>query len=166
VTEEAALIKKSIVGYKCQFTLMSFDPWSNNDSTDQQTWGYNDFDDDMATDSVATIVSQASSSQVIKKSRAQRKSYGSGIEAKRTAFMKNYDTSRSPILLLLRQCGIPDTKSNFLALIQNAVLDCPENERPTHPSRSRKRVKGGLVQWMDMNAEFIQEYILRTYFTQ
>jgi hypothetical protein len=85
---------------------------------------------------------------------------GTGIEAQRTATLRNYDTSRSLILLLLRRYDISDSNENLRALIRHVLLNCPENERPNGPSRSQNRVKLGLVQWLDTNVELVQQWLL------
>jgi hypothetical protein len=142
---------------------MEFEPFEDSYFGEEGTVDYNDGEDLMETNSVATAISDARSRRVTGEPLRQRVPYGTGIEAQRTAVIANYDISRSPILSLLRIYDISDDMKSLLTLIKHVLLSYPEGERPNPPSRTQRRMKRGLVQWLDIHGALIQRCPLNIY---
>jgi hypothetical protein len=163
---DASSQKKSAFLSSISFTTM-LSGWSDdNNSNDSDDWQYFDCDDLPATESLPISRSQTNSCQITLGKLQQRRLYGTGIDAMRTAKIRDYDTSKSCILQLLEQQRFIIAKVGLLKLINNALLSCPVNERPNGPSRSQKRLKAGLVQWLDMNSMFMEQYIMNNLATE
>jgi hypothetical protein len=149
------------------FTAMSSDLCDENEWIDVESWEFTIIEDANATEpetepEIETIIApirQSSSLRTAKHANKPRKNYGTGIDAKRTSSTRRYPAAQSRVLRLLAQYGFPTLKADLLQLINDALKNCPENERPQKPSRSQKRVKNGLVQWMDINEQLMEQYI-------
>jgi hypothetical protein len=85
--------------------------------------------------------------------------YGHGLDARRTAKYRCYPISESPVMRSLLQHPDAVTRQGMMTLIDSCLATCPPDRRPNPPTRSQKRVKGGLVSWMDENASFVMHYI-------
>jgi hypothetical protein len=87
-----------------------------------------------------------------------RVAYGHGRDAKRTARYRRYPIEKSFIVRRLQTSTNPVTKRALLNLIEAALSSWPECLRPAPPTRTQRRVIGGLVAWADQNASLLMHY--------
>jgi hypothetical protein len=80
----------------------------------------------------------------------RRRNYGSGPEAARTSEFRSYDISQSKSYKWLQDGLGYVSKEMLIHFIQTILTACPEASRPPSPSRTQRRVKNGLVQWLDV----------------
>jgi hypothetical protein len=93
------------------------------------------------------------------KSMVQRRPYGQGRDAHLTARYRGYRVGDSAICSRLQRFMSPLTKRIMLNLIEGALANCPEDIRPRPPTRTQKRVLGGLIAWTEDNASFLMRYM-------
>jgi hypothetical protein len=92
-------------------------------------------------------------------SQTTRPPYGYGVEAQRSAPYRAYPMSRSPVLHLLRGSYDTITKEMLLRIIHASLRRCPESARPSPPTRAQRRMKAGLVSWLDENSTFMMCFL-------
>jgi hypothetical protein len=85
--------------------------------------------------------------------------YGKGKDARRTAKYIRYPISLSPVFLYLQARHIRITKIGLTELVMRLLEIIPPEQRPHGPTRNQKRVKGGLLYWLDHNARLIFPYL-------
>jgi hypothetical protein len=66
---------------------------------------------------------------------------------------------RSPVLRFLRDSYGTVTKEMLLNMISASLRRCPESARPLPPTRAQRRMKAGLVSWLDENATFMMCFL-------
>jgi hypothetical protein len=91
--------------------------------------------------------------------RRVRKKYGQGIDAKRTAVFRNYQPRQVFVLQLIHELFPVVTRQVLMELIVNALARFPLSMRPRQPTRAQKRVKAGLLAWIDENQSFMTWYL-------
>jgi hypothetical protein len=85
--------------------------------------------------------------------------YGKGPDAQRTAKYRCYPIRESPVIRQLLHHPGAVSKRWMMQLIDICLASSPPGKRPTPPTRSQKRAKGGLVSWIDENAGFVMHYV-------
>jgi hypothetical protein len=85
--------------------------------------------------------------------------YGKGKEARQTAKYIRYPMALSPIAFYLQARQIEITKIGLTQLIVRLLAIIPLEQRPHGPTRNQKRVKGGLLYWLDHNASVLFPYL-------
>jgi hypothetical protein len=93
-----------------------------------------------------------------RKVHSLRKSYGLGIDARRTAVYRCHNVEDSPMYHFLENRFQVVSNAVLLALANAVVENSPAWSRPRPPTRSEKRVKAGLVLWMIRNSPHVMEY--------
>jgi hypothetical protein len=93
-----------------------------------------------------------------------RERWGHGQEARLTAHYRRYEVGRSPIYRILQHQFPMVTAKGMCELIECIIASCPEEQRPRGPSRSQRRVKGGLVCWLDAHSAIAAKVLTRTQF--
>jgi hypothetical protein len=88
-----------------------------------------------------------------------RQPWGHGRDALRCMRFRNYPAAASPIFHCLSQGKSEITKPTLQTFIDLCIASCPEDMRPKPPTRSQKRVKAGLVYWLDENALCVMRYL-------
>jgi hypothetical protein len=88
-----------------------------------------------------------------------RKKYGQGIDAKRTEIFRRYPTADSYILHQIGKRFKRVTRQVLLDLIDGALASHAQRVPLEPPTRNQKRVKAGLVAWIDDNAAFMHRYL-------
>jgi hypothetical protein len=88
-----------------------------------------------------------------------RRRYGDGIDAKRTEQYRAYPADRSIIVPEIARLFGKVTKGLLLRVIEDSLRLCPEDRRPVAPTRSQKRMKAGLVAWIDENRPLVMAYL-------
>jgi hypothetical protein len=87
---------------------------------------------------------------------------GTGREyAKIPKWIRSYDLETSPVYRQLRIHNSTsmisvDVLKDLIIAIQTSS---PENNRPTPPTRAKKRLKKGLIVWLDQNAVAVFKYL-------
>jgi hypothetical protein len=84
--------------------------------------------------------------------------YGTGIDAKKTAFYRSYDVDNSPVLRYLRMRYQVDM-ALMMRLINAVIEDVPMNHTPMKPSRNEKRSRHGLVFWLDRHRPLVFQFL-------
>jgi hypothetical protein len=92
-------------------------------------------------------------------SHSGRQPYGHGLEARRSAPYRSYPMCRSPVLHFLHLSYGTVTKEMLLNMIRTSLRRCPESARPAPPTRAQRRMKAGLVAWLDENATFMMCFL-------
>jgi hypothetical protein len=87
----------------------------DGDFDDDDCWPDGDFGFFMGTESMADPIPEASSPQVTCVSTRRRTPYGTGIDARRTADTRNYNTSNNQILQPLYRLRFPITNVDLLS---------------------------------------------------
>jgi hypothetical protein len=96
-----------------------------------------------------------------KRSKKSNTPYGKGLEARRAAPYHHYDTLHSPSFLCLHAIYKEVTRSK-LAEVSKAILETtPHGIHLTPLPRHQRRVKGGMLRWLDDNLGALHSYILR-----
>jgi hypothetical protein len=85
--------------------------------------------------------------------------YGKGKEARQTAKYNQYPIVLSPTASYLQARQIEITKIGLTQLIVRLLDIIPPERRPHKPTRNQKRVKGGLLYWLDHNASVLFPYL-------
>jgi hypothetical protein len=93
------------------------------------------------------------------RTQRQRRQYGHGIDAQRTAPFRRYPMERSPIYRHLRQTSGIVTKELLMSVVTGVLRQSPPDHTPPQPTRSQKRAKAGLVAWLDDNSPFVLSYL-------
>jgi hypothetical protein len=88
----------------------------------------------------------------------QRREYGTGPDAKRTAQYRHYRVDQSPVLQEVK-CNCRCDKVFLMRLITAVLNDCSVNSQPPKPTRSEKRCRGGLVHWLDSHRGLVSEFL-------
>jgi hypothetical protein len=88
-----------------------------------------------------------------------RHPWGYGRDAMRCARFRNYPVVASPIFRYLSQGNEEITKASLQRLIDLCIASCPKDLCPKPPTRSQKRVKAGLVYWLDKNSICVMKYL-------
>jgi hypothetical protein len=97
-----------------------------------------------------------------KPSKKSSAPYGRGIEALRAAQYHHYDTLHSPSFLCLHVIYKEVTRSKLIEVSKAILETTPQGIRLTPLSRHQRRVKGGMLRWLDDNLDALHSYILRT----
>jgi hypothetical protein len=85
--------------------------------------------------------------------------WGKGIDSRKAFEFRRYDISQSPALTYLN-CSYNEVTRHMLShLIDTVITRSPSRERPTPPGRNMRRVKNGLVMWLDQHIEFVARYL-------
>jgi hypothetical protein len=92
-------------------------------------------------------------------SHPKRCPWGKGTDSLKTSQFRAYDISQSPALTYLKWSYNEITKGVLLHLIDAVVMQMPLQERPDPPGRNMKRVKRGLVMWLDQHIELVVLYL-------
>jgi hypothetical protein len=96
-------------------------------------------------------------------SASPRRAYGQGIDAQRTAIFRHSQMRNTILLEYLRRLFPVITFQVLNDLIVGALANCSEGTGPKRPTRTQRRVKGGLLAWMDYNSAFMYWYLRRRY---
>jgi hypothetical protein len=88
-----------------------------------------------------------------------RKPYGQGIDARRTSVYRQCKVSQSMIYQFLQHHYGSISHAFLLELVGSIINSCPEWQRPIPPSRSAKRIKAGVVAWMESNVTYVLSYV-------
>jgi hypothetical protein len=88
-----------------------------------------------------------------------RHPWGYGRDAMRCARFRSYPITISPIFRYLSQGNEEITKASLQRLIDLCIASCPNDLCLKPPTRSQKRVKAGLVYWLDKNATCVMKYL-------
>jgi hypothetical protein len=91
----------------------------------------------------------------------QRARYGTGIDARRTAPFHGYPIEHSELYQFLKGARGEVTKNFLLRLVTVVVDSAPPGSGLTAPGRTLKRIKCGLVCWLDENAPLAWAYLRR-----
>jgi hypothetical protein len=83
--------------------------------------------------------------------RRRRRAHGLGVDARRTARYRAYPIEESVIHRHLQEVHGIVTIEMLQSLITILIDRCPPWARPPAPTRNQRRVKGGLVAWLDAN---------------
>jgi hypothetical protein len=94
-----------------------------------------------------------------KRIRRSRKPYGYGVDARRTAKFRKHNITRSWMYHYLEAHYHVVTKDMLLRLVNAVVESIPEHLRPQSLTRSEKRVKAGLMLWIDGHAGQVLTYL-------
>jgi hypothetical protein len=89
----------------------------------------------------------------------KRCSSGKGTDSQRTSQFRAYDISQSPALAWLKWSYDKVTRDVLRRLIDTVMMQTPIRERPDPPGRNMKRVKSGLVIWLDQHIELVIRYL-------
>jgi hypothetical protein len=92
---------------------------------------------------------------------SQRVKYGTGIDARRTAQFHGYNPEHSEVYQALERVGIAVTKDLLLQLTAAIVDNAPPGSGLIAPGRTIKRIKSGLVFWLEENARYTWAYLGR-----
>jgi hypothetical protein len=84
--------------------------------------------------------------------------WGKRKDSRKTSQFRAYDISQSPALIYLQLSHLDVTKDVLIHLIETVVMFTPPNERPELPGRNMKRVKAGLVMWLDQHVMLVARY--------
>jgi hypothetical protein len=95
-----------------------------------------------------------------------RRQWGTGREASLTAVYRHYDLSQSPAFYLLGSDTSNLTIEQLLQLIHQIRESIPAESRPKGPSRTQRRVKVGLIAWLDMNWKSSISFLLKSRFAR
>jgi hypothetical protein len=85
--------------------------------------------------------------------------WGKGTDSHKTVEYRAYHIWQSPALAYLNWSYDEVTKDLLLRLIDAVVMQIPIRERPDPPGRNMKRVKSGLVMWLDQHIELVIRYL-------
>jgi hypothetical protein len=115
-----------------------------------------------ATTAIAAVMATATITTVKRDSLSPdrpRKQYGQGIDAKRTAIFRHYRIQDSYVVRQIA-CLVPVvTRQVLMNLISDALQNCGDLVCPSPPTRDQRRVKAGLVSWIDHNTAFMSRYL-------
>jgi hypothetical protein len=89
----------------------------------------------------------------------RRDGYGLGVDARRSARYLAYPKEASAIHKHLHHVSGIVTKEMLHSLIMALISRCSPNERPSAPTRAQRRVKGGLVAWLDEHESMALSYL-------
>jgi hypothetical protein len=87
--------------------------------------------------------------KTVPSSAQRRHGYGMGVDARRSARYRAYPVQSSTIHRRLCDVYGIVTKEMLQALITAVIDRSPVTARPLAPTRSQRRVKGGLMAWLD-----------------
>jgi hypothetical protein len=94
--------------------------------------------------------------------KPHRMKYGKGIDARRTAPYRRYDIRKSQIFGYLEKRFSMVTKELLLRLAHSIVDSAADPSKVSPPGRTQKRIRSGLVLWMEQNSAVVWSY-LRTH---
>jgi hypothetical protein len=94
--------------------------------------------------------------------KPHRMKYGKGIDARRTAPYRQYDIRKSAIFCYLEKRFSMVTKELLLRLAHSIVDSAADPAKVSPPGRTQKRIRSGLVLWMEQNSAVVWNY-LRTH---
>jgi hypothetical protein len=87
------------------------------------------------------------------------KKRGTGCEAEKTSQYRTYDYQTSAVYKRIQyhfdSCTIP-VLNNLITGIRES---CPDDIRPEPPSRSMKRIRPGLIYWLDTHESLALKYL-------
>jgi hypothetical protein len=141
-------------------------PWADIDSLDISMSPQLDSTDDSALSNFKSWFDESPEEEMgdfvgsISKLKGRRAgTYGYGVDAKRSAKYRVYDTTQSDILQELRNIYGIVTKEMLCDLIGASINSCPLSLRPSPPTRAQKRAKGGLVAWIDDHTPLVASFL-------
>jgi hypothetical protein len=90
--------------------------------------------------------------------RQPHHSFGQGIEAARTARYRRKDLTQSRMFRFLQSQSFYSSIANLMNLIEKIRDWYPHVQRPLPPSRTQKRSRNGLIEWLDVHETLALAY--------